>query len=287
VCGERVYFSDRLSADGKLYHKKCFRCAHCNNMVKLGNYASLEGKLYCKPHFKQLFKSKGNYATGFGGETPVEKWNREHADAAASADSPSSRDSDSEPEKEEEEAPAAAVASPSVVLDVPKAEEPAPSKPAAAPSTEKAAAPSGTLLTWRACVRVRVFRRATPVGREANSAFFVFVFVFAGGDGGEGEPFEEDERTIFVDYMMDTFRRDRRVRKQLLLSSDSDEIYRVLADGVILWCAGHHVSFAASAESYLFLRVSVRLASLATQQIHERARAGHARRSRHQWHPVG
>jgi len=54
----------------------------------------------------------------------------------------------------------------------------------------------------------------------------------------EGAPFEEDERTIFIDYMMNIFRKDRRVRKLLLLSCDSDEIYRVLSDGVILWYVG-------------------------------------------------
>ena len=54
VCGKTVYFSDKLSAEKKLFHKACFRCAHCNNTLKLGTYASLEGKYYCKPHFKQV-----------------------------------------------------------------------------------------------------------------------------------------------------------------------------------------------------------------------------------------
>jgi hypothetical protein len=31
----------------------------------LGKFAALEGKFYCKPHFKQLFALKGNYHTGF------------------------------------------------------------------------------------------------------------------------------------------------------------------------------------------------------------------------------
>src|SRR5690606_36667940 len=39
-------------------------------------YASLEGKYYCKPHFKQLFKTKGNYASGFSVETPEERWKK-------------------------------------------------------------------------------------------------------------------------------------------------------------------------------------------------------------------
>lgn len=32
----------------------------------LGNYVSLHGHLYCLPHYKQLFKSKGNYDNRFG-----------------------------------------------------------------------------------------------------------------------------------------------------------------------------------------------------------------------------
>lgn len=73
-CGKSVYATERLAADGKTYHKTCMRCTHCDKVLGLGNYASLEGKLYCKPHFKQLFKLKGNYASGFGVKTPKERW---------------------------------------------------------------------------------------------------------------------------------------------------------------------------------------------------------------------
>jgi hypothetical protein len=34
-------------------------------MLKLGNYAAISGRYYCKPHFKQLFALKGNYTEGF------------------------------------------------------------------------------------------------------------------------------------------------------------------------------------------------------------------------------
>ncbi|PRP88078.1 hypothetical protein PROFUN_04169 [Planoprotostelium fungivorum] len=66
TCGKTVYVSEKLSADGKVFHKSCFRCTHCNNILKLGSYASMDGVFYCKPHFKQLFASKGNYSEGFG-----------------------------------------------------------------------------------------------------------------------------------------------------------------------------------------------------------------------------
>jgi hypothetical protein len=31
-------------------------------------------QVYCKPHFKQLFKAKGNYSEGFGEEQHKMKW---------------------------------------------------------------------------------------------------------------------------------------------------------------------------------------------------------------------
>lgn len=55
-------------------HKACLRCDHCNNTLKLGNFAALDGKYFCKPHFKQLFALKGNYNEGFGTRQHKEKW---------------------------------------------------------------------------------------------------------------------------------------------------------------------------------------------------------------------
>lgn len=40
----------------------------------LGNYASLHGNIYCKAHFNQLFKAKGNYDEGFGHRPHKEMW---------------------------------------------------------------------------------------------------------------------------------------------------------------------------------------------------------------------
>jgi hypothetical protein len=34
----------------------------------------LSVQVYCKPHFKQLFKAKGNYSEGFGEEQHKMKW---------------------------------------------------------------------------------------------------------------------------------------------------------------------------------------------------------------------
>lgn len=64
-----------LTADKQSFHKSCFRCHHCNSKLSLGNYASLHGQIYCKPHFKQLFKAKGNYDEGFGHKQHKDRWN--------------------------------------------------------------------------------------------------------------------------------------------------------------------------------------------------------------------
>ncbi|KAF4087033.1 hypothetical protein AMELA_G00091280 [Ameiurus melas] len=66
VCRTRVYPMEGLIADKKKFHKSCFFCEHCKNKLSLGNYVSLHGHLYCPPHYKQLFKSKGHFDEGFG-----------------------------------------------------------------------------------------------------------------------------------------------------------------------------------------------------------------------------
>ncbi|XP_021718998.1 LIM domain-containing protein WLIM1-like [Chenopodium quinoa] len=65
ACEKTVYLVDQLTADSKVYHKACFRCHHCKNTLKLHNYSSFEGVLYCKPHFDQLFKMTGSLDKSF------------------------------------------------------------------------------------------------------------------------------------------------------------------------------------------------------------------------------
>ncbi|KTG01507.1 hypothetical protein cypCar_00026786, partial [Cyprinus carpio] len=52
-CGRRVYVMERLSAEGKFFHRSCFQCDHCSTTLRLSNYAydQLHGKFYCKHHF--------------------------------------------------------------------------------------------------------------------------------------------------------------------------------------------------------------------------------------------
>ncbi|GCB66344.1 hypothetical protein scyTo_0011996 [Scyliorhinus torazame] len=92
VCRKIVYPMESLTADMQTFHKSCFRCQHCNNKLSLGNYASLHGQMYCKPHFKQLFKSKGNYDEGFG-HTPYKggRISNSHTNFSLNKNSPGSK----------------------------------------------------------------------------------------------------------------------------------------------------------------------------------------------------
>ncbi|XP_060793562.1 LIM domain and actin-binding protein 1a isoform X2 [Neoarius graeffei] len=81
TCTKTVYPLERLVANQQIYHNSCFRCAHCNTKLSLANYASLHGTVYCKPHFCQLFKAKGNYDEGFGHRPHKELWDSRTEDA--------------------------------------------------------------------------------------------------------------------------------------------------------------------------------------------------------------
>ncbi|KAG8452730.1 hypothetical protein GDO86_004502 [Hymenochirus boettgeri] len=73
-CQKTVYPMERLLANKQIYHNSCFRCSHCSTKLSLANFASLHGTIYCKAHFNQLFKSKGNYDEGFGHKPHKELW---------------------------------------------------------------------------------------------------------------------------------------------------------------------------------------------------------------------
>ena len=66
------------------YHKTCFKCSQCSKTLSVGSYAALQGKIFCKPHFKQLFKLKGNYDEGFGSTQHKYKWAGQGANASPS-----------------------------------------------------------------------------------------------------------------------------------------------------------------------------------------------------------
>ncbi|XP_063858407.1 uncharacterized protein LOC135099804 isoform X4 [Scylla paramamosain] len=57
-CGKQVFQMEKIVAEKAAWHKNCFRCKECNCILTLETYQSHEGVLYCKPHFKELFRPK-------------------------------------------------------------------------------------------------------------------------------------------------------------------------------------------------------------------------------------
>ncbi|KAL8028235.1 hypothetical protein ABFX02_14G145300 [Erythranthe guttata] len=75
ACDKTVYFVDLLSADGATFHKYCFKCSHCKGTLVMSNYSSMDGVLYCKTHFEQLFKESGNFSKNFQTSAKPEREN--------------------------------------------------------------------------------------------------------------------------------------------------------------------------------------------------------------------
>ncbi|XP_022924601.1 LIM domain-containing protein PLIM2c-like [Cucurbita pepo subsp. pepo] len=65
ACDKTVYVVDLLSLEGIPYHKHCFKCSHCKGTLSMSSYSWMDGVLYCKTHFEQLFKESGNFSKNF------------------------------------------------------------------------------------------------------------------------------------------------------------------------------------------------------------------------------
>ncbi|XP_012227464.2 uncharacterized protein Mical isoform X2 [Linepithema humile] len=54
-CNKRVYLMERLSAEGKFFHRGCFRCEYCSISLRIGNHTfdreKNGGRFYCTQHF--------------------------------------------------------------------------------------------------------------------------------------------------------------------------------------------------------------------------------------------
>ena len=74
VCDKSVYLAEEVKAEGKSYHKSCFRCTTCTKIVKTTTFASYQGSVYCKNCFMKNFREKGNYDEGFGHTQHKSKW---------------------------------------------------------------------------------------------------------------------------------------------------------------------------------------------------------------------
>jgi len=91
-CEKIVYSMEELKACDKIWHKQCFKCVHCGMVLSMKGFAAIEGDPYCKPHFLELFKQKGSYATFKEGDeaksnsyNPITSFQGLHAGAAGTA----------------------------------------------------------------------------------------------------------------------------------------------------------------------------------------------------------
>ncbi|XP_066261845.1 microtubule-associated protein futsch isoform X6 [Euwallacea similis] len=73
-CNDKVYPLEKISIHGNIYHKSCFKCMECSCILRMDSYSYNQGLLYCTPHFKRLFITKGNYDSAFGLDQHKEKW---------------------------------------------------------------------------------------------------------------------------------------------------------------------------------------------------------------------
>ncbi|KAK1420184.1 hypothetical protein QVD17_21571 [Tagetes erecta] len=62
ACDKTVYPLEKVTMEGEPYHKSCFKCAHGGCPLTHSSYAALDGVLYCRHHFAQLFMEKGTYS---------------------------------------------------------------------------------------------------------------------------------------------------------------------------------------------------------------------------------
>uniref|UniRef100_A0A1A7YUM9 Microtubule associated monoxygenase, calponin and LIM domain containing 1 n=2 Tax=Iconisemion striatum TaxID=60296 RepID=A0A1A7YUM9_9TELE len=60
-CGQTMYVVERISAEGKFFHRSCFTCHHCGITLRLGGYTfdKNTGKFYCELHSEELLLPDG------------------------------------------------------------------------------------------------------------------------------------------------------------------------------------------------------------------------------------
>ncbi|BFU25131.1 LIM zinc finger domain containing protein [Entamoeba histolytica HM-1:IMSS-B] len=76
VCGKKAYQMESIVIEGITMHKNCFRCSVCKKTLNGSNFAKNHGIYYCKVHFQQMFKEKGNYDEGFGYTKRSSNWEK-------------------------------------------------------------------------------------------------------------------------------------------------------------------------------------------------------------------
>ncbi|KAL0086928.1 hypothetical protein F4703DRAFT_1849562 [Phycomyces blakesleeanus] len=54
ICLKTVYFVEKVEANGRPYHKSCFKCTESGCRLTLANFHYCEGRLFCPKHVPKL-----------------------------------------------------------------------------------------------------------------------------------------------------------------------------------------------------------------------------------------
>nr|XP_046251717.1 F-actin-monooxygenase mical1 [Scatophagus argus]XP_046251718.1 F-actin-monooxygenase mical1 [Scatophagus argus] len=79
-CGQRVYVLERISAEGKFFHRSCFTCHECGITLRLGGYTfdQATGRFYCELHSEELELTNGPEPSFKDGEGDLKEANDEN-----------------------------------------------------------------------------------------------------------------------------------------------------------------------------------------------------------------
>uniref|UniRef100_A0A7N0T2T8 LIM zinc-binding domain-containing protein n=1 Tax=Kalanchoe fedtschenkoi TaxID=63787 RepID=A0A7N0T2T8_KALFE len=103
ACHKTVYPLEKVTMEGECFHKQCFKCAHAGCPLTHSSYASLDGTLYCKVHFAQLFMEKGTYSHVLDVVKQKSAAQEAAAAAAAAAEQPEAAEEVKETDEEAED----------------------------------------------------------------------------------------------------------------------------------------------------------------------------------------
>ncbi|XP_077565228.1 protein-methionine sulfoxide oxidase mical3a-like [Stigmatopora nigra] len=86
-CRKRVYVMERLSAEGKFFHRSCFKCDYCGTTLRLSSYAFdvEDGKFYCKPHYCYRLSGYAQRKTRAPSPSPAPTTSTENQEPTTSA----------------------------------------------------------------------------------------------------------------------------------------------------------------------------------------------------------
>ncbi|TWW57124.1 F-actin-monooxygenase mical1 [Takifugu flavidus] len=79
-CGQRVYVLERISAEGKFFHRSCFTCHQCGATLRLGGYTfdPTTGRFYCELHSEELELADGAEPSSEVIKVPLSETNEEN-----------------------------------------------------------------------------------------------------------------------------------------------------------------------------------------------------------------